>query len=208
MPLIHSRFAKHTQASQCIDTVDVHGTTTADTLSATSPEGQGGVDLVLDSDERIQHHGTGLVQIQAVGLHLGLLGGLVRVPAVDVELLDSRSLGQVGVLNVRSPGLGGDLLLGRASATDSSSRINSGCIRASKDGRTEQRPRGCDEARGRTKSSHCGRTRGRFVFNHASAEFKGERAERSIEECKVAVRQRGDIEMVRYSTSLPAATTR
>jgi hypothetical protein len=77
-----------------------------------------------------------------------------------VELLDSRRLGWVGILNVGSPGLGGNLGLGTASATDSSSGINSG-IRASKDGRTEQRPCGCDEARGRTKSSHGVRTSGR-----------------------------------------------
>lgn len=148
------------QASQSVDSINVHGAATADTLSATSPESQGGVDLVLDSDERIQHHRAGLVQIQAVGLHLGLLGGLVGVPAIDMELLDSRSLGRAGILNIGSPGLGGNLGLRTASATDTSSGINSG-IRASKDGRTEQRPCGCDEARGRTKSGHSGRTRGR-----------------------------------------------
>lgn len=52
---------ERTQASQGVDTVNVHRTATTDTLSATSPESQGWVDFVLNSDERIEHHGTGLV---------------------------------------------------------------------------------------------------------------------------------------------------
>ena len=60
------------QAGQGVDTVDVHGAATADTLTTTPPEGKSGVDLVLDANERIQHHGSGLVQVECVGLHLGL----------------------------------------------------------------------------------------------------------------------------------------
>lgn len=87
--------AKHTQASKGVDTIDVHRTATADTLTATPSEGQGGVDFVLDSNERIQHHGAGLGQVQFVGLHLGLFGGSIGVPAVNLELLDLGS----GLLN-------------------------------------------------------------------------------------------------------------
>lgn len=57
---------KRTQASQSVDTVDVHGARSADTLTTTPSEGQGGVDLILDPDQRIQHHGTRLVQIESV----------------------------------------------------------------------------------------------------------------------------------------------
>lgn len=60
------------QAGQGVDTVDVHGARTADTLTTTPPEGKGRVHLVLDTDERIQHHGSGLVQVEGVCLHLGL----------------------------------------------------------------------------------------------------------------------------------------
>jgi hypothetical protein len=82
--------ATHTQASKSVDTVNVHRTTTADTFSATPSEGQGGVDFVLDSDERVQHHGAGFVEVQFISLHLGLLSGSVGVPSVDLELLDPR----------------------------------------------------------------------------------------------------------------------
>lgn len=77
--------ASHTQASQCVDSVNVHRAASADSLSATSSEGQGGVNLVLDANERVQHHGSRLVQVEGVGLHAGLLGGLIRVPSVDLE---------------------------------------------------------------------------------------------------------------------------
>lgn len=84
---IHLLEAAPTQTSKGIDTINVHRTATADTLSAAPSEGQGGVDFVFDSNERIQHHRASLVQVQFVRLHLRLLGGAVRVPAVDLELL-------------------------------------------------------------------------------------------------------------------------
>lgn len=56
----------HTQTGESVDTVNVHRTATADTLAATPSEGQSRVDLVLDTDERIQHHGSGLVQVELV----------------------------------------------------------------------------------------------------------------------------------------------
>jgi hypothetical protein len=86
------------QAGQGVDTVDVHGAATADTLTTTPPEGKGGVNLVLDADERIQHHRAGLVQVERVRLHLGLRGRLVRVPSVDVEGLCLRILLGLGLV--------------------------------------------------------------------------------------------------------------
>jgi len=77
-----------TQAGQGVDAVNVHRAGSADTLSATSAECEGRVDLVLDADEGIEHHGSGLVQVQGVGLHPWLLGRLIWVPSVDVESLD------------------------------------------------------------------------------------------------------------------------
>jgi hypothetical protein len=74
-----------TQTRQRVNTINVHCAATANTLSAASPESKGGVHLVLDPDKRIQHHGSGLVQVEGVGLHLRLGRGLIGVPAVDVE---------------------------------------------------------------------------------------------------------------------------
>lgn len=61
-----------TQASQGVDTVDVHGAAAANALTATSPEGEGRVHLILDANERIQHHGSGLVQVERIRLHFWL----------------------------------------------------------------------------------------------------------------------------------------
>jgi hypothetical protein len=90
-----------TKTCQCVDSVNIHGTTSANTLATTPPESQSRVHLVLDPDERIQHHGSGLVQVERVRLHLGLGGGLIWVPSVDVEGLGLRILTSRGVLNCR-----------------------------------------------------------------------------------------------------------
>lgn len=79
---------KHTKTSQRIHTIDIHRTAPTDTLATAPSEGQCRVDLVLDPDQSIQHHGSGLVQIQGVALHPRLGGWLVGVPSVDVECLD------------------------------------------------------------------------------------------------------------------------
>jgi hypothetical protein len=79
---------EHTQAGKSVDTVNVHCAGTADTLSAGSAESKSRVQLVLDSDQSVQHHGAGLVEVEGVALHLGLVAGLVGVPSVDVEGLD------------------------------------------------------------------------------------------------------------------------
>lgn len=97
------------QASQGVHTVDVHGTASANTLTATPPEGKSRVDLVLDTDERIQHHRSGLVQVQRVRLHLGLRRWLVRVPSVDVEGLCLCILAGLGLLLGRCLALGDGL---------------------------------------------------------------------------------------------------
>lgn len=81
------------QACQGVLAVDVHGAASTDTLSATPSEGQRRILLVLDLDQGIQDHGTGLVEIDVVGLKPGLLGRGIRVPSVDGEGLDPGLLG-------------------------------------------------------------------------------------------------------------------
>lgn len=81
------------QACQGVLAVDVHGTASANALSATPSEGQGRILLVLDLDQSIQDHGAGLVEVDGVGLQLGLLGRGIRVPSVDLEGLGPGLLG-------------------------------------------------------------------------------------------------------------------
>ena len=76
------------QARERVDTIDVHSARPADTLSTRPSERQGRIDLVLNANERIQHHRTGLVQVERIRLHSRLRRGLIRIPAVDVECLD------------------------------------------------------------------------------------------------------------------------
>lgn len=97
-----------TQAGQGVDAVNVHRARSADTLSATSAECEGRVDLVLDANEGIEHHGAGLVQVQGVGLHPWLLRRLIGVPSVDVESLDLRRLGRSGLSDCAGLRLGRD----------------------------------------------------------------------------------------------------
>lgn len=99
MPISVPAPPKLTQASQCVDTINVHRAATADTLSAASPERERRVHLVLDPDQSVQHHWPSLVQIEGVGLHLRLAGRLIGVPAVDVEGLDGSILVRAGLLD-------------------------------------------------------------------------------------------------------------
>lgn len=82
----------HTQAGQGVLAVNVHGTATADPLTATSSESQGRVELVLDTDEGVQDHGSSLVQVNGIGLHSRLFGRGVGIPSVDLECLHVWSL--------------------------------------------------------------------------------------------------------------------
>ena len=51
------------EAGESVDAVDVHGATAADSLSAGPAEGQSRVQLVLDLDQTVQHHGTARVEV-------------------------------------------------------------------------------------------------------------------------------------------------
>lgn len=85
-----------TQTSKGVDSVNIHGTATTDTLSATPPKCQGWVDFVLDPDQSVQHHGTSLVQVERITLHSGFRPRLVRIPPVDMESLDLCILARAG----------------------------------------------------------------------------------------------------------------
>lgn len=82
-----------TQASKRVHAVDVHGTAAANTLSATPAESQGRVQLVLDPHQSIEDHGSGLVQVEGIGLHARLLGRGIWVPPVNLEGLHPGLLG-------------------------------------------------------------------------------------------------------------------
>ena len=77
---------------------DIHGAGATDALPAGPPEGQAGVHLVLDLDERVQHHGPAVVQVDLVILHLGLGPGLLGIPSgitICTELVNLMSISQV-----------------------------------------------------------------------------------------------------------------
>lgn len=82
------------QTRQGVLTPNVHGTRAANSLSARSSQGQGGILLILDLQERIQHHWATLVQINLIVLQHRLLLRLVGVPTVNTELL--HTLGRAG----------------------------------------------------------------------------------------------------------------
>lgn len=67
------------KARKRVHTINVHGATATDTLTARAAEGEGGVDFVFNFDQRVEHHGTSLVEVDLVLLHFGLLRRLVGV---------------------------------------------------------------------------------------------------------------------------------
>ena len=91
---------KHTQASQSIYSINIHRTAATNALSATPSERQCRIHLVLDPNQRIQHHRAGLVQIQCIGLHPRLGGRLIWIPTVDMENLGLRILVDARILDV------------------------------------------------------------------------------------------------------------
>lgn len=70
------------QASEPVAAVDVHGAGAADPFAARSTEGEGGVHLVLDLNEGVEHHGPTLLEVDLVLTELRLLR-VFWVPPVD-----------------------------------------------------------------------------------------------------------------------------
>mmetsp|Transcript_5219 Transcript_5219/g.14639 ORF Transcript_5219/g.14639 Transcript_5219/m.14639 type:complete len:249 (+) Transcript_5219:1756-2502(+) len=76
------------QASQGVATVNVHGARATNTFAARSTKGQGGILFALDFNESVQHHGTARVQVDGISAQIGSLHGILRIPAVHLEILD------------------------------------------------------------------------------------------------------------------------
>lgn len=72
-------FVDAAETCQCVDSIDIHGTATTDTLSARSTEGQTRIHLIFDFDQCIKDHGTAGVQVHIEGLQVRLLLWLVGV---------------------------------------------------------------------------------------------------------------------------------
>ena len=77
-----------TQTRQRIHAINVHRARATDALPARTPERQRRIQVILDLDERIQHHRSAFRQVDLVRLQRRLFRRRVRVPAVDFELLE------------------------------------------------------------------------------------------------------------------------
>lgn len=75
------------QACQGIGTIDIHGATAANSLTARSTESQGRILLVLNLDQSVQNHRSAVVQIDSVSGSVWLLV-LFRVPSINFEVPD------------------------------------------------------------------------------------------------------------------------
>lgn len=74
------------QTSQGVFTIDVHGATAADTLTAGSTQGQSRILLVLNLKKNVKHHRSAIVEVDRVSGHVRLLPHLFRVPSVNFEV--------------------------------------------------------------------------------------------------------------------------
>ena len=74
-----TRLLDPAQARQRVDAIDVHGARSANSLPATSSEGQSGILFVLDFDQGVQDHWSAGVQVNLVRLEVWLFGWLVWV---------------------------------------------------------------------------------------------------------------------------------
>jgi len=83
------------QAGQRVGSVDVHGARSTDPLAARSAEGQGGVLLRFDFEQRIQNHRAAVVQIHWVRADVRLLC-LLWIPSVHLEILDAFGIAASG----------------------------------------------------------------------------------------------------------------
>ena len=72
---------------QSVDTTDIHSAGATNTFSAGSPEGQGGIHLVLDFDQSVQNHRATGIQVDLVFLHLRFVSGLVWIPTINGKFL-------------------------------------------------------------------------------------------------------------------------
>lgn len=79
-----------TNTGQRIRATNIHRTRTANTFTARSAERQRWIHFILNFQQCVQHHRRTIVQIQLILLHVRLLIGLVRTPAINFECFDAR----------------------------------------------------------------------------------------------------------------------
>ena len=80
-------------AGERVRAVDIHGARAADPFAARAAECHGGIDLVFDLDERVEHHGPAGVEVHLIGVGARILV-VVGIPAIDLEAL--RTLRAIG----------------------------------------------------------------------------------------------------------------
>lgn len=81
-----SRLVDVAEASKSVFTIDIHGATAANTLTAGSAESQSRILLVLNFKKSVQHHRSTIIEVDRVGGHIGLLPHLFRVPTINFEV--------------------------------------------------------------------------------------------------------------------------
>src|SRR5579875_61645 len=90
-----SRIGDEARACQPIGAVDVHGAGAADAFAARAAKGERGVDVVLDPDQRVEHHRPAFVEIDFKRIDPWALTG-VWIIAVNLE-----GLGALGLIGSR-----------------------------------------------------------------------------------------------------------
>lgn len=78
-PRAYTRTESVPEASQMVAPANVHGARPTDPFAARASKGERGVLLVLNLDQRVQHHRATVVQVYLVVLHARLLARLVGV---------------------------------------------------------------------------------------------------------------------------------
>lgn len=78
-----------TDACQCICACDIHGARATNALTTRPTERQCGINFIFDFQQCVQHHRCTVIQIDLVFLQMGFLAGLLWIPAIDLERLQT-----------------------------------------------------------------------------------------------------------------------
>jgi hypothetical protein len=80
--------------AQRVGASDIHRARAADALAARAAKRQGGVDLVLDPQQPIEHHRSAIVAIDEIGIEARVLAA-IRVVAIDAVFLEPGGSGRL-----------------------------------------------------------------------------------------------------------------
>jgi len=75
---------------QSVAAVDVHRTRTANAFATRASEGETGVEIILDVDQRVQNHRPTLVQIHFENFFARFFSWVLRIKSVNLELFHAR----------------------------------------------------------------------------------------------------------------------